>query len=420
MQNYLKTPITVPIDLLYPDPNNPRLALDDKPGYTDGDALFDEDMKKRIMEQLGESAYAVSDLVTAIIGQGWMPIDNIIVWDHPDDGTDKHVVLEGNRRRLALEVIRKETLPKERRKLERMQKKSSTYDSVEIDEQKELVDRLERIVADTEQLTVVPIDADTYDELDVKLPRVLAVRHITGAKEWGNYAEDLWLLERFNDLFRRKHGEDTGPFWDDEVIGRVSDEASLSKMKTKWQLKSASWFSHFRSSWEDELPPEEEFQPSDYYLFENIARKPWVREQFSIGEDDRHIPDEMEETLFKWVFATPRGNTADENPNIFYRHENILLWDQIKRYDDKNETSFASRLDPTRPDEAQPMHAIEADWKSHKARRKPHEVLEGLLQQLHDIKADDLAQQGAAFRAQLEQLEQTAQKYLSMIDAAQS
>src|SRR5262249_19426614 len=228
---YLRDPVQIPISKLYPDANNPRLALEDAPGYDDPASLFNEETRKRIFEELGEAAYDVQALVEAIIGQGWMPIDRMIVWPYPGDN-GRHVVLEGNRRRLALERIRGPELDKARRKLERMQAKPAAYPTQHVEEQRELVAHLERIVADTDELEVVPINAATVDELEHKLPRVLAVRHITGAKEWGNYAEDLWLLNRYHQLFTDKHGPSSHPFWDPDVVRRVADEASLTERKT--------------------------------------------------------------------------------------------------------------------------------------------------------------------------------------------
>lgn len=58
------------MDSLWPDPNNPRLALEDAPGYEDPKALYDPKMRERIFGKLGESAYNVSDLVDTIAGQG--------------------------------------------------------------------------------------------------------------------------------------------------------------------------------------------------------------------------------------------------------------------------------------------------------------------------------------------------------------
>ena len=78
----------------------------------------------------------------------------------------------------------------------------------------------------------MPIAADSVDELLHKLPRILAVRHITGAKEWGNYAEDLYLLQRYEHLFDETHpGKDF--FWDDAIIQHVANEASLGPTKAE-------------------------------------------------------------------------------------------------------------------------------------------------------------------------------------------
>lgn len=417
METFLKPSVEVKLDALWPDPNNPRLALEDAPGYDDAEQLYDPERRKRICDTLGEDAYNVADLVQTIIGQGWMPIDNIIVWAHPDR-PDQNTVVEGNRRLLALNTIRSKELPKAKAKLERLLAKAATYSKKEIDDQKALVADLERIVADTATLSVVPLAAATVDELKHKLPRVLAVRHINGTKGWGNYAEDLWLFARFAQLFEDKHPEGTGLFWDPELTKRVADEASISPTKAKWQLRAAHWFSHFRAEWEDQLPEGEEFGPTDYYLFEQISKKPWIRQQLQVGEDTLTLPPESERALFEWVFKLPRGRSADGNPNKFFRHENITLWDQIHRYDDENGTSFALRFDVESPETAPHMREVEAEYLSHKAQRKPHAMINDLLQRLSQLKAEQLASEGEAFRAQLAQLRAVSDKFLKMIDAA--
>jgi hypothetical protein len=418
MEIYLRKQISVPLDKLYPDPNNPRLAIADPPGYEDVDALFDDDIRKQIFQDLGGGTFDVDGLVEAIIGQGWMPIDNIIVWHHPDDG-DRYVVVEGNRRRLALERIHTEEMEKARKKLARMQGKRSSYSKKDIADQETLVARLERIVADTELLPVLPIDADSIEDLERKLPRVLAVRHITGAKGWDSWAKDQWLLGRYKQLFADRQGEDVDLAWDAGLIQRVADEASLTAVKTRKQLKSANWFSHFRREWEDDLPDGEEFRDTDYYLFEIIAGKPWIRQQLGIGEDSLTIPEDGENVLFKWVFQHPRTKTGDSNPNVFYRHENIREWERMKRYDDQHGTSFAARFDVENPDDVPTFAEVEADWLAHKARRKPQAVLDELLRRLNDLAAETLANEGRVLRVQLEQLRDQADTFIKMIDAAE-
>jgi hypothetical protein len=143
-----------------------------------------------------------------------------------------------------------------------------------------------------------------------------------------------------------------------------------------------------------------------------------VRTKLGIGEDAIAIPEAGEIALFKWVFKEARTPKADDNPNTFYRHENILLWDQIKRYDDAQGTSFASRFDVENPDEAPTMREVEAEYLTHKATKKPHAALDDLLKRLNDLTAEELANGGTFLRTQLEQVSKLSQQFLKMINAA--
>lgn len=419
MEKYLRPAVSVPIEACYPDPNNPRLALADAPGYAEAGTLFDDVRRKEIFEEVGSEAYSIGDLAEAITGQGWMPIDNMLGWQHPDD-PDHWVIVEGNRRLVTLNRLRIEDLPKAQKKLARMEAKASSYPKSAIDEFREQVQRLAQVIADTQVMSIVPVDASTPEELVRKLPRVLAVRHITGAMGWGNYAEDLWLLRRYEHLFSDTHGDNADLSWDSAILRRVAHEASLSETAAKRQLRAAKWFSHFRAEWEDELPEGAEFGKSDYYLFENISRKPWVRQKLGIGEDAMAIPEQGETALFTWVFKEPKTQRAEDNPNKFYRHENILLWDQINRYDEAQGTSFASRFDVENPADAPAMSDVEAEYLMHKATKKPHAVLDELLRRLQEISATQLTSEGHFLRHQLEQVRDISTKFIKMIDASEA
>lgn len=413
METFLRKPIEVPFTSLYLDPNNPRLAREDHPGYEDEDALFDPDLQS-VLEKVVREEHDVDGLITTLVTQGWMPIDAIVVWKFPGDG-GKYIVVEGNRRTVALRDLRNVVLPRESKKLESLKKKKAIAKH-DLAEQAALVAQIERIIADTNKLTVVPLDAANIDELKTKLPRVLAVRHIQGARGWGNYAEDLWLLERYTVLFEETHpGEDLR--WDAALIARVAHEASLSDIKARRQLQSSAAFSHFRTEYEDQLPEDEMFKPTDYYLFENIVKKPWLREQFGLPQDGFHL--EHEDVLFKWVFAQPRGPDADKNPNVFYRHENVLVWEKMHRYDVDNETDFASRFNIEEPDSAPKMNEVEPAYLMHKARSAPSEVLEQLLKQIAGFTTETLTTQVDFLKPKLERVIESCEQCIAMMDAAQ-
>jgi hypothetical protein len=418
MEKFVGAPKSMQFEKIFLDPNNPRLGDPDPIGYEDSKKLLDPKRQPALEESLTK-LYNVDLLVAAITGQGWMPIDNIVVWS-PPDRSDACIVVEGNTRILALRRIRGPILERERKKLARLEAGApKRYSEADVKQQRELVARLEQIVEDTKGLQVVPLAAKTVAELEHKLPRVLAVRHIQGAKPWGNFAEDVWLNRRYQHLFEEKHGETADPFWDPEIIQHVADEASLrTPAEAKRQLVATSAFGHFRAEYEDKLPEDEAFEPTDYYLFENIVKKPFLRDQFGLGADDRHLSEEGEEVLFEWVFKKARGRTAEKNQNVFYRHENVLVWDQMKRYDDTNNTNFASRFDVSDPENVPLFREVEAEWMAHKAQTKPQAVIDELLRRLRDLRVESLVNQGDFLRIQLKELRDQAAKYLKMIDAA--
>ena len=100
---YLRSPKDVDFHSLYLDVNNPRLApdLDDLSGYEDAGPLFDDAKQLKLQESIVNGNNAIKDLIDAILGQGWMAIDAIVVYQPPGN-PGKYVVVEGNRRLTAL------------------------------------------------------------------------------------------------------------------------------------------------------------------------------------------------------------------------------------------------------------------------------------------------------------------------------
>lgn len=417
MDTHLQEHDPIPLHDLYLDVNNPRLAPERPPGYEDPAALFDPQVQEEL-ERRAQESFDLDGLEAAMVGQGWMPIDSILVWEHPDE-PGKFVVVEGNRRLATLRLRILPRLRKAQQKLEKMQNGAGKrYAKQDIGDQSDEVAKLERLAGETNPLRVLAVAAPTPQDLDQTLNRILAVRHITGPRDWGNYAEHIWLLRRYEDLFERQF-PGAAQRWEPSVIKQVADEASLSPTMTKRHLRAASAFSRFRRDFEDELPAGNEFGSGDYYLFELIARERYAREQFGLSEDVMHLPEDKARVLFDWVFREPRPKKGDDNPNVFYRHENIRVWAQMRKYDDNNKTSFATRFDVEDHLNAPTMHSVEADFHSHKARKTPTYVLEALLTQLNALDAETMMAEGEFLHGQLEELQNRTGKLLAMVAAAE-
>lgn len=380
----------VPFDKIHLDPNNPRIAPENPPGYLDDKSLFAEDLQQSLEERV-RAVYDVANLEDSILAHGWIPIDSIVVWEHPHR-PGHYIVVEGNTRTVALRALRGDRLERERKKLERLQK-APTQVREALREQQDVVARLEKICQETDQLRVFPVSTKSVDQLQAILPRLLGVRHISHAKEWGPYATNLYILSLYDRLFRARHGDGMDLRLEDDLVNQVASMVSLTGTKTRRNIQAAFAFTHFKRDYEDRLPEDEVFSDKDQYFFELILEKPYARDQFNVSKDSLRLPKESEEVLFQWAFSKPRKGKEDDNENIFNKAESITLWNKMSTYDSKSGTNFAKQLDVDSPDEAHPITVIEADFLQHKTQRTPIEALTSLLKALQDLKVDTLVSQ---------------------------
>lgn len=411
----LGKPTTVPFSKVFLDPNNPRIAPERSSRYEDPDDIFQEDMQKELSSKF-YAAYQAADLEEAIIAQGWVPIDPIIVWEHPSR-PQHHIVVEGNTRVTVLRNIRNVRIGRERAKLARFTK-ASKLPTEELKQQQRLVARLEEIIADTDNLLVYPIKATTPQELEKKLPHLLGVRHISHAKGWGPYATSVYILSLYERLFSEQYGEDKPLGLDQALISCVAAMVSQGETKTRRNIQSASAFNHFKRHYEDQLPQGEEFSDGDHYFFENILQNKYAQDQFGFTKDRLYLSEEAEKALFHWAFSQPRKGGDDKNPNIFYKAENIRLWNDMAKYDAENGTGFASQFDTGNPETVtKPMRLVEAEYLHQKARQTPLNTLQSLLQALKDLKGETMVTQDAFLRPTLQEIAGLTERYLRMMEA---
>ena len=408
--------MAVDFSKIYLDPNNPRIAPDLGSRYQEPDAIFDDERQKTLAKRFYD-AYHASELEEAIVAQGWIPLDPIIVWEHPDR-PGHYIVVEGNTRISVLRNIRVSRLEREQKKLERF-KNSGKTPLGDINQQQHIVDQLEGIIRDTKQLSVYPVVADTIEDLEKKLPILLGVRHVSHSMPWSPYATNLYITSLYERLFRARHGEDEILRFDQDLIVRVGDMVSYKQTKTRRAIQAASAFDHFKRNYEDMLPDEEEFVDGDHYFFELILQHPYTQERFEFTKDQLYLPDESEKALFEWAFSKPRSKgKEDDNQNIFFKAENIRLWNQMARYDTENATAFAAQFDVSAPEKAmKSMRIVEAEFLHHKARQTPLNTLQSLLEALKELKGETLVTQAEFLEPTLQEIVVLSERYLRMMRA---
>jgi hypothetical protein len=411
--------ITVPFEKLFLDPNNPRIAPETPPGYDNPEGIFSAEMQTHL-EMKVHQAYDVAALSDSIVAQGWVPYDPINVWEHPQQ-PGHYIVVEGNTRTVALRALRGDRLDRERKKLEKI-KKSKTPFAEELKEQTELVDQLEAIVAATAQLRVFPVAAKTVEELLDRLPRLLGVRHINHSQPWKPYATNLYILSLYERLFRQRHGDKPSLRLEQDLISEVAKLVSLGETKTRRNIQAASAFTHFKRAFEEQLPEGEAFEDADHYYFELILQNKYPQEQFRFSKDALRLPPEAETALFQWAFANPRNATSesegDGNENIFYKAENVRLWQQMRTYDIKKGTSFAAQFDIDEPEKARAMKLVEPEYLQHKAQQSPIDAIGSLIRALQELKVETLVSQQQHLGPMLDEAAILVDRYKRMMKAA--
>jgi hypothetical protein len=408
----LKPPIKVSLDRLYLDPNNPRLAARERPGYDKPARLFDEKLQERLEARLRETYKGVRALSRSIVSMGWVPVDPMLVWEHPRK-KGHFVVLEGNTRTTVLRGIRRD-LARERSRLARA-KRNAFVDPQAVREQQEKVERYERVVQATQELEVLPVSAKGPDELAQSLPRLLGVRHLSHAQKWRPYATNLYVFSVYRQLYEETSGTQ-GLRLDDALLHQCAELVSLSAWKVRRSVQAVLGFNHFRSQYEDRLPEGERMSDDDQSYFLALLDPGHPREEFGYRDDTLWLQPEKEEVLFRWTFARPRRGPAP-NKNVFRSADDIRLWARLSRYDERHHTRFARALDVARPDKARTMAEIELDFMAHRAQQSPLETMQSLVKTLKETEVETVRAHHHQIRPVIEEMVALGNDYLRMLDA---
>src|SRR5690349_7960308 len=95
--------IQVPLQKLLLDPNNPRF-LEDHGNPVAEDNYGDSGVQTNTAKRMEKDAYRLEELKKSIVTNGWQPVDRIFVRQLRSP-PGQYVVLEGNRRLMALRAV---------------------------------------------------------------------------------------------------------------------------------------------------------------------------------------------------------------------------------------------------------------------------------------------------------------------------
>ena len=408
----LKPPVKVSLDQLYLDPNNPRLAASERPGYDKPARIFDDELQEALETRLRETYKGVRALSKSIVSMGWVPVDPMLVWEVPRK-KGHFVVLEGNTRTTVLRGIRRD-LEREKSRLARA-KRNQAVDPLAVREQQDRLERYERVVRATREIEVLPVAAQSPQELAQSLPRLLGVRHLSHAQKWRPYATNLYVFEVYRQLFADTFGAEPLRL-DDAALHQCAELVSLSAWKVRRSVQVAVAFDHFRARYQDRLPAGERFSDDDQAYFVALLEPGHAREEFAYRDDTLRLALDKEEVLFRWAFARPR-RAEGANRNVLRSADDIRLWARMSRYDERYHTRFARQLDVARPDKARPMAELELELMAHKVQQSPLETMQSLVKTLKETSLATVRGQREQIRPIIEEMVALGGDYLRMLKA---
>jgi hypothetical protein len=182
-------PITVHVNKLVLDPNNPRLITSSCERFPE-DRFLDADVISKTKDKM-ESGFKIDELKNSIIRNGFFDIDKIFVRKHSDG--NHYIVLEGNRRTTALlSIINDDNIESS------LKKRIETINCLEL-----ICENLS--------------ENEIYEQIDY----ILGVRHHGSLKKWTPFAQATDIYEKYC-----KIGEYTWDSfeWSDGSFGKVIAE----------------------------------------------------------------------------------------------------------------------------------------------------------------------------------------------------
>ncbi len=247
----------VPIVQIMLDPNNPRLAdLQTEP--VPEARIVEDGVQARTLRQLNEGRFDMGGLRNSIRRSGLLPIDRIVV--RPIEGQqDPVVVVEGNRRIAAIKTL------------------LTQHDGGEIT----LPDE---VLASIQEPVVLVLQGDAPDAARLDQWVIQGVRHITGIREWGGYQAAKTIQAMIDGL-----GYDER---------EVADALNLSLQRVRRSLRVLGAL----DAMAEDAEYDEYATPDLYAYFDEMIRRPKVREWASWDNDTKEFRDEERaRQFFSWI-----------------------------------------------------------------------------------------------------------------------
>ncbi|RIW32555.1 hypothetical protein D3H55_13315 [Bacillus salacetis] len=248
--------ISLKVDQLLLDPNNYRIHSHNRYTFVKEESIPNPLVQKRVREMVeGENREDIKDLLDSIKTNGFLRIDNILVRQHKSNN-NLYVVIEGNRRIAALKALK---------------------------------DDYERgySIGKLNPEVFTQIEVVTYDLGEEDYLLLMGLRHVSGVKEWGDYAQSELIMN-----LKQKYDMD---------ISEIANRLGMKKPEVKRRINSFIAMEKYKND-EDYG---DYFKSSQAALFYELMSKPNMREWLDWDETVNDFKNKKNlKRFFSWISTT--------------------------------------------------------------------------------------------------------------------
>lgn len=189
--------VVVKPEQLLLDPNNPRLF--DRPIEripVDAAQIGSDRTQSKLLAEISRTKHGLDDLVYSIQAQGFVNLDTLLV--KPISGTDKYLVLEGNRRTAAIKTLIADP-------------------------------NIEQDVKDAlRNLAVKELKLEEGEDEDEEVQKIISMRHLAGPRQWSPIARASAIYQNYMRQHKKLIG---GPMniITDRVLARTSQIIGMQR-----------------------------------------------------------------------------------------------------------------------------------------------------------------------------------------------
>ncbi|ALG61804.1 MULTISPECIES: hypothetical protein [Citromicrobium] len=274
------------------DPNNYRFL--DIPGYrkvAKRERYGEDGVQAKALDLLtSHQGFDLESLRDSIASNGFVPLDQLVVeeFDEQDD-RKRYLVIEGNRRAAAVKTLLR-------------------------DQEDGSVDLSDEVKSSLGALPVIIVSGEKKEK-DNFHKTLMAIRHVSGIREWGAYQQAKLVVEMYED--------------EAESLSQVAKQIGISPQEVGRRYRASKALNQMES--DDEFGVHA--SPKLYSFFHETVSSPQLREWLDFSNDTYTAQNDESRTLFYQLLSPSEVDGEKYDPKLQNANRQIRQLKQIVESD---------------------------------------------------------------------------------------